>query len=179
MAIEYEARVLEIDPEQITEKILAIGGEKIRESLQRRYVYAINKQDLQQFIRLRDTGFEVTLTYKAIHHDGIDGTVETEVIVDRFDKTDELLTKLGYTTKWYQENKRTSFSLAGAQVEIDHWPQIPPYLEIEAESYEKVLQVAQMLGFHKEQLIGENTLKIYAQYGIDLRKIPELRFATD
>jgi adenylate cyclase class 2 len=179
MAIEYEARVLEIDPAQMTEKILSIGGEKIRESLQRRFVYAVNKQNFQQFIRLRDTGYEVTLTYKAIYHDGIDGTDETEVVVDSFEKTDELLTKLGYTAKWYQENKRISFTLAGAQVEIDQWPQIPPYLEIEADRYEKVIEVAQMLGFDKEQLIGENTLKIYAKYGIDLRTIPDLRFITD
>lgn len=176
MTIEYEARILEIDPIELEKKILSCGGERIRSSLMRRYVYAVEDQNLNRFIRLRDTGFEVTLAYKEINHDGIDGTEETEVIVDNFDKTDELLSKLGYQTKWYQENHRTSFQLNGARLEIDHWPLIPPYLEIEADSYEQVIQIASLLGFAENQLVGENTLKIYVLYGINIKKIPVLCF---
>ncbi|MCH5583679.1 CYTH domain-containing protein [Shimazuella sp. AN120528] len=176
MAIEYEARVLEVDPEQIKQKIIACGGVEIRQSLMRRYVYSINKTDLSRFIRLRDTGFEVTLTYKEIKHDGIDGTEETELVVDDFDKTDEFLSRLGYQGKWYQENYRNSFQLEGARLEIDRWPMIPPYLEIEADSYEEVIRIAALLGYTKDQLIGENTLKIYTHYGINLKEIKDLRF---
>jgi adenylate cyclase, class 2 len=176
LAIEYEARVLEIDPEHIKQKILACGGQAVRESLMRRYVYSIDKRDLNRFIRLRDTGFEVTLTYKEIKHDGIDGTEETELVVDDFDKTDEFLSRLGYQEKWYQENYRSSFQLADARLEIDRWPRIPPYLEIEADSYEEVIRIAALLGVLEDQLIGENTLKIYVHYGINLKKIKDLRF---
>lgn len=176
MAIEYEARVLEIDPEQIKQKIVSLGGRAVRESLMRRYVYSINKQDLNRFIRLRDTGFEVTLTYKEIKHDGIHGTEETELVVDDFDTTDEFLSRLGHLEKWYQENYRSSFQLEGARLEIDRWPMIPPYLEIEADSYDEVIRIASLLGFQEDELIGENTLKIYAHYGINLKKIKDLRF---
>ncbi|WP_037464226.1 CYTH domain-containing protein [Shimazuella kribbensis] len=179
MMIEYEARVLEIDPLYMKQKILSCGGQAVRSSLMRRYVYAVNQDDLQQFIRLRDTGFETTLTYKEIKHDGIDGTDETEIVVDDFDRTDELLSRLGYQTKWYQENHRNSFLLSGARLEIDQWPMIPPYIEIEADSYEEVIRVAQMLGYRQDQLVGENTLKIYAHYGIDLKKIEDLRFTGE
>jgi adenylate cyclase class 2 len=177
--IEYEARLLEVDPVLMKQKILSCGGREVRESFMRRYVYAVHKDDLQRFIRLRDTGFETTLTYKEIKHDGIDGTEETEIVVDDFDKTDEFLNRLGYHTKWYQENYRSSFLLSGARLEIDHWPMIPPYLEIEADSYEDVIRVAQMLGYHQDQLVGENTLKIYAYYGLNLKKINDLRFTDD
>jgi adenylate cyclase, class 2 len=176
LTIEYEARVLEIDPEQMKQKIVSCGGKSVRESLMQRYVYSIDKQDLNRFIRLRDTGFEVTLTYKEIKHDGIDGTEETELVVDDFDKTDEFLGRLGYQEKWYQENFRSSFQLEGARLEIDRWPMIPPYLEMEADSYEEVIRIAALLGFQEDQLIGENTLKIYAHYGINLKKIKDLRF---
>jgi adenylate cyclase class 2 len=177
LGIEYEARILEINSQEIENKILFCGGEKIRESLMRRYVYAVNEEDLQKFIRLRDTGFEVTLTYKEIKHDGIDGTEETELVVDNFDKTDEFLSRLGYQSKWYQENYRTSFQLRGTRLEIDQWPMIPSYLEIEADTYEEVIQMAEILGYHKDELVGENTLKIYAKYGIDLKTIKDLRFS--
>ena len=45
-----------------------------------------------------------------------------------------MLGKLGHTPKAYQENRRHSFTLDGAESEIDTWPRIPSYLEIEADS---------------------------------------------
>jgi hypothetical protein len=37
-------------------------------------------------------------------------------------------------------------------------------------------QIAGILGYGEHELTGENTMKVYARYGIDLNKIPELRF---
>ncbi len=142
----------------------------------RRHVYDINPNDPTTWIRLRDTGAEVTMTVKEIAHDGIDGTHETEITVDDFDTTNRLLGKLGFTPKSYQENHRASFTLDGAQLEIDTWPLIPPYLEIEADSRDHVVQVAALLGYGETQLTGENTIKIFARHGIDLNSTPELRF---
>jgi adenylate cyclase class 2 len=142
----------------------------------RRYVYDITPGDQSKWIRLRDTGNETTLTVKEITSDAIDGTHEIEVGVDDFATTNTLLGMLGFTPKSYQETKRTSFILDGAQVEIDTWPQIPPYLEIEAGSKDEVIRVAGLLGYTEADLTGENTIKIYARYGIDLNAIPELRF---
>lgn len=176
MATEYEAKVLDINPLSITELILSRGGELVGEAFMRRYVYDIVPNDKSRWIRLRDTGKEVTLTVKEIVHDGIDGTHEVEIVVDDFEATNELLGKLGFTPKSYQENRRTSFILEGARLEIDEWPMIQPYLEIEADSREDVVKVAGLLGFDETQLTGENTIKIYKKYGIDLNSIKELRF---
>ncbi|RAL21960.1 class IV adenylate cyclase [Thermoflavimicrobium daqui] len=176
MSIEYEGKILDIDPTAISKKIIAIGGERMGESFMRRYVYDIIPNDKSRWIRLRDTGKEVTLTVKEIVHDGIDGTHEVEILVDNFEATNQLLGKLGFHPKGYQENHRTSFFLNGVRLEIDHWPLIPPYLEIEGNSHEQVIQVATLLGFDKSQITGENTIKIYARYGIDLNTIKELRF---
>lgn len=176
MSIEFEAKVIEIDPITLSKKILKLGGEKLGESFMRRYVYDIIPGDMSKWIRLRDNGKESTLTVKEIIHDGIDGTHEVETVVDDFESTNQILEKLGYTAKSYQENRRTSFVLNGVQLEIDEWPMIPPYLEIEADSKEQVVQVANLLGYEEAQLTGENTIKIYKQYGIDLNSIPDLRF---
>jgi adenylate cyclase, class 2 len=83
---------------------------------------------------------------------------------------------LGFTAKSYQENSRISYMLDGAHLEIDTWPQIPPYLEIEAESTSEVIRIAELLGYAEEELTGENTIKIYARYGLDINTIPTLRF---
>lgn len=176
MPIEHEAKILDIDPDAMERLILDRGGQKLGERFMRRYVYDITPGDQSKWIRLRDTGDETTLTVKQITSDAIDGTHEIEVGVDDFAATNALLNVLGFTAKSYQETKRTSFILDGAQVEIDTWPQIPPYLEIEAGSSDEVIRVAGLLGHTEADLTGENTIKIYARYGIDLNTIPELRF---
>jgi adenylate cyclase class 2 len=174
--IEHEAKILDVDPEATEELILGKGGQNLGERFMRRYVYDITPGDASRWIRLRDDGEDTTLTVKQITSDAIDGTHEIEVTVDDFAATNALLGALGFTPKSYQENKRTSFILDGAQVEIDTWPRIPPYLEIEAGSADEVIRVARLLGYGENELTGENTIMVYARYGIDLNTIPELRF---
>ena len=177
MPIEHEAKILDVDPAEFEKRILAAGGKQLgEERFMRRYVYDITPGDMSKWIRLRDTGDEVTLTVKEIRSDAIDGTHEVEVVVSDFEATNALLNLMGFRAKSYQETKRTSFTLDGAQVEIDQWPQIPPYAEIEARSKEEVVRVAGLLGYTEGDLTGENTIKVYARYGVDLGSIAELRF---
>jgi adenylate cyclase class 2 len=49
----------------------------------------------------------------------------------------------------------------GARLEIDSWPLIPPYLEIEGRSREYVVEI----DIPEEELTGENTVKVYARRG--------------
>ncbi|MGI6872925.1 class IV adenylate cyclase [Amycolatopsis sp. 3B14] len=177
MPIEHEAKVLDIDPGSVAAQILRAGGERAGEPrLMRRYVYDVTPGDRSKWVRLRDTGTETTLCVKEIRSDAIDGTHEAEVTVGDFAGARELLGLLGFTPKSYQENRRTSFTLDGARLEIDEWPLIPPYLEIEAATVADVVRVAGLLGFTEDRLTGENTIKVYARYGIDLASIPRLRF---
>lgn len=113
--IEHEARVLAIDPARVADLILTKGGERtVPDRLMRRYVYDITPGDRTRWIRLRDTGSEVTLTVKEITDDGISGTRETEVTVSDFETANTLLGLLGYRPKSYQDNRRESFSRWGA-----------------------------------------------------------------
>ena len=176
MPIEYEAKVLDVDPGAKHREILDKGGAPIGAYEQRRYVYDITPGDHTKWIRLRDDGDKVTLTVKQIAHDGIDGTHEEEVEVDDFEATNALLELMGFKAKAYQENRRESYVLDGARLEVDQWPLIPPYMEIEAESKEEVERIASLLGYSEDQLTGENTTKVYARYGIDLNEIKDLRF---
>jgi adenylate cyclase class 2 len=177
MPTEFEAKILDIDPAKAAEVIIARGGRQTAETvLLRRYVYDITPGDESRWIRLRDTGTGSTLTVKEIRHDGIDGTDEIEVAVDRFEATNDLLGKLGFTPRGYQENRRTSFVLDGARLEIDEWPLIPPYLEIEADSRDEVLRVAALLGYSETDLTSENTVNVYARHGIDLMALDRVSF---
>jgi adenylate cyclase class 2 len=177
MPAEFEAKVLDIDPAVMADMIVAKGGREVGPAtLQRRYVYDITPGDQSKWIRLRDTGSATTLAVKEISHDGIDGTYEVEVTVGSLEATNELLGLLGFRPKSYQENRRWSFALDGAQLEIDEWPMIPPYLEIEAASPADVVRIAGILGYDQDQLTSENTTKVYRRYGIELSEHELVKF---
>ncbi|MGW1178815.1 class IV adenylate cyclase [Kitasatospora sp. NPDC002543] len=174
-ATEFEAKILDVDPEEIRVLLAEAGASHVVDRFQRRYVYDIPGRP-GAWVRLRDTGIDVTLCVKEIHSDAIDGVTETETTVGDFDVTNTLLGKLGYQPKAYQESRRSSWTLGGAAIEVDHWPLIPPYVEIEGVSAEHVRATARALKFPLEELTGENTTKVYRRYGIDIEAIPRLTF---
>ena len=179
MNTEYEGRIPKIYPPDVSKLIISHGGKCLGQYLMRRYVYDITPGDKSRWIRLRDSGKEVTLAVKQILHEGIDGVLEEEIVVNDFEATNRLLNLLGFTPKAYQENRRTSFVLDGARLEIDEWPMIPPYLEIEADSEEKICAIAEKLGYRYCDVYPSSfltTARIYRFYGMDLEQIKELRF---
>lgn len=177
MDTEYEVKILDVDVEKIKKKLGEIGAKKYLEREMRRYVYDIDPQDQSRWIRLRDNGEKTTLTIKKIENDGIDGTKEAEVIVNDFNKANLLLNELGFFHKAYQENKRISYRLDGVKIEIDFWPKIPPYVEIESESQEETERVVKMLGYELTQTTSMGVTKVYAErYGINIHDYKELKF---
>ena len=66
MKIEYEIRVLEINKEEIINKLEKLGATKIGEFNQKRYVYDLKPVQENKWIRLRTNGIKTTLTYKDI-----------------------------------------------------------------------------------------------------------------
>lgn len=175
--IEYEAKALDIDPAKTARLIVEAGGiQQSEPRIMRRYVYDTVPAVPGRWVRLRDTGDGVTLCVKQIATDAVDGTHETEITVDSFDEAGALLGLVGLTPRGYQENRRTSYTLDGVRLEIDEWPRIPPYLEIEADDEAQVWNTAAALGIDRERLTSINTTKVYARYGIDLDSIADLRF---
>lgn len=177
MYIEIEERVLEINPEEIIKKLEALNATKVGEWNQRRYVYDFNPIRENEWIRLRTNGKNTTLTYKNIEKNSIDGTKELEVEVSDFDETNQLLNVLGYNPKGYQENKRIRYILNSVEVDIDFWPLIPPYLEIEATSVDDIRKIEELLEINKNKITTLNCQDIYKDiYGINIKEIKELKF---
>jgi len=174
---EYELRVLEIEPKNIISRLEELGAYKIGDFEQKRYVYNLNPAQDGKWIRLRTNGRNTTLTYKDIVSNTIDGTKEIEVEVSDFEATNELLEKMGYFNKGYQENKRIQYELNNVEIDIDSWPLIPSYLEIEGQSEKEVTDMLKLLNFRGEKVTALNCSDIYKKiYGIDIDKIKILKF---
>ncbi|WP_329156537.1 CYTH domain-containing protein [Streptomyces anulatus] len=175
--VEYEAKYLEVDPAAMAARIAAAGGEHRGGRLMRRYVYDTVPPMDGRWVRLRDDGTAATLCVKEVTSDAIDGTSETETAVGDFETAHALLGRMGIQHRSYQENHRDSWGLAGVRLEIDSWPLIPSYLEIEGNTAEDVQVAAARLSIDMSELTSENTTKVFARYGIDLEGISDLRFS--
>ena len=176
MKTEYEVRILEIDHEDMVKKLEALGAEFKFSALQQRYVYDFNPREENRWIRLRTNGTTTTLTIKDVRDVTIDGTTEQEVEVSDFNGTNEILETLGYKHRNFQQNKRTQYKLDGVEVDLDEWPLIPEYMEIEGESEEAVYQTLDKLGIPRERICTLDVTSVYEQYGIDVMKIADLKF---
>ncbi len=177
MKTEYEVRVLDIDVDALMKKIISLGGKLVGEYYQRRYIYDFNPVIKGKWIRLRTNGKETTLTIKNRFNDQkIDGTLELEEVVEDFDKTNLILNELGYKARSYQENKRVRYELNGVELDIDSWPMIPSYLEIEGSNVEEVEKYIKLLEVDNLVITSEGVDKVYARYNIDLESIEILKF---
>ena len=177
MNTEYEIRILEVDVENLTQKLENLGAKKVGDWFQKRYVYDFVPKRENQWIRLRTNGEKTTLTYKNIEKDAIDGTKELEIEVDNFEKTNEMLEILGYKNKGYQENKRIRYLLNGVEIDFDSWPRIPTYMEIEGSNEKEVTETLKLLELENAKVCASNCEDIYKNiYNIDLNSIKELIF---
>ena len=173
MKTEIEARVLEIDVKDFIEKMKVNNAEFVGDWLQIRKCYDFTPAKPHSWIRLRTNGKETTLTIKEIEKTTIDGTQELEIVVSDFEKTDEILNKLGYTARSVQENRRIRYILDGVEVDIDFWPMIPAYVEFEAETEEQIKAIFEKLELDYEKKTTLDVASIYATYGIDINVLPD------
>ena len=176
MNTEYEIRVLEIDEKKLIEKLEKLGAEFKGNNEQKRYVYDIIPKEDGKWIRLRTNGKKTTLTYKNVVSTSIDGTKELEIEVSDFNKTNELLENIGIKNRGYQENRRIQYILNGVEIDIDSWPMIPTYVEIEGKNEEEVLKTLELLDLPKDKVTTLDVESVYMHYGINLKDIKVLKF---
>ncbi len=176
--IEFETKVLSINVEEISKKLLSIGAKQISDTLSKRMIFDI-KSDGIEWVRVREEGVKKTLTYKykPLNNSKIGVTQEIEVEVSDFDKTVELITKLPfYYRTMYQENRSIIFRKGNIEFKIAIWPLIDPYLEIEGSNEVEVLRALEELDLKGKDVGDFDIAKIYAEKGIDMNSYPELKF---
>ena len=107
-----------------------------------------------KWIRLRQDGEIVEITIKYIYSNkanyNIDEVKEIEIKTDNFEMANKLIEEMGYYRKKLAEKKRDSYSYQGMDIEIDEWPLLEPYIEIEGSNIDKIYELANLLGYSKE-----------------------------
>ncbi|MGX1668570.1 class IV adenylate cyclase [Streptomyces sp. NPDC055400] len=183
MQTEFEARFLEADATKIVEHLMSRSATcAMPRTLMRRIVFKNNDIEARGgWLRLRQLGERAFLTYKQVTSDvsAIDTTLEAEVEVGDFDAAKTLLEAMGFTALRYQENYREEWQLNGVTFDIDTWPDLPTFLEVEGPDENSVHEAAAALGLNIAQASYGTVDEVYlAVLGRDILAESELVFTA-
>ena len=132
-----------------------------------------------KWIRLRDTNGKATIAVKHILAKGdnkLQQMLETEIEVESIKKANELLEALGYSYKSYQEKRRITYILKSHEIDIDYWPGIPPYVEIEGTSESDLETFLKEIGYSIKDTVSCTADEVYRMYGKSMFDKRELKF---
>lgn len=184
MKTEFEAKFVDIDVDDIRERLEAIGAklETPMRLMHRVIIESPVMRTKNAFLRVRDEGNRVTMTYKQFDALSVDGAKEHEIVVNNFNETVALLEAAGLAYSSLQETKRETWMFNDTEVVIDEWPWLRPYIEIESNNEAQVKDVAQKLGFLWEDAVFGDVMVAYRKQYPHLTdedtvgNIPEVKF---
>lgn len=179
--IETEVRFLEINTEEIKAKLEQLGAvDHGRELLSEVIIQEPTGQWITDHkrLRVRKQNESIKLTYKEGSGEGMQ-MIEHEVLVSDYQQTVDLLLATGLTVSRSQEKYRHSFTFGNCTVDIDDWPGIPTYLEIEGFSIADLQKCADTLGLDWDTRYEQDAMCLIREnYGLDLTGVAEFTFAN-
>lgn len=170
--IEYEARFMAQDLEKVRALLAqdpAIVCDYPR-TLLRRYILEDLSATGRGYLRLRTGEFGKSfLTLKApTGTEGVDAFSEVTVEVGDEQATLALFGQLGFKVLRYQESYREQWrwTLRGHDIifDLDEWPGLPPFLEIESDSAENVAEGARYVGVSMDDAEYDNVSDTYRKH---------------
>lgn len=169
---EIEVKILEINPEEIKKKLLDLGAKRIGENKFAATIFDFEDGRIRkrgELLRLRKIGDKVELTYKSKEYKESDFKTaeEFETTVTDFNDMLKIFEKLGLKQTMYYEKIRESFKLNNAKIEIDTYPKIPTFIEIEAPTEEEVEKTVKILGFDMKNTTKKVLPEVAKLYNVD------------
>jgi adenylate cyclase class 2 len=185
MKPEIEAKFLDADHDALRAKLREIGAEckqPMRLMKRKGYDYPGGRLRAEQngWVRVRNEGDKITMSYKQLDNRGLDGTKEIQLTIDSFENADAFLHALGLKPGTYQETKRESWTWQDCEIELDHWPWTKPYVEMEGPDEATLKDLAAKLGLDWAQVRHGSVEIVYrGEYDVtdaDVNNIPVITF---
>lgn len=179
MELELEATFININKEDLRKRLRENGATLVRPEIKMKKTIFDLGQNI--FARVRDEGDHITATYKNVSDASkIDGTHEVNLIVNDYDRAVAFITALGIKPKAQQETMRESWILNGTEIDIDTWPWLPTFVEIEGKTIDSVKAVSKQLDFDYADAHFGSVDEIYRLYynvtNDDINFAPEIKF---
>lgn len=171
---EIETKILDVDPKSVAARLRELGAHQIQDTKLVVDWYrpkGTKPGDDPWYLRIRsysDGTHEVTWKGKS----EVLGTArrhrEVNLTVSDHAACGELFEELDLERYAHQEKYRTSWELSGVRFDLDRYPGMPPYLEIEAGGEAEIRRAIESVGLsgHKTSSEGERVL-IETEYGLN------------
>lgn len=133
----------------------------------------------KKWVRVRQTNNKTTIAVKHIlanNETSLQQMLETEIEVSSISEANNLLEALGFSYKSYQEKERITYMLDGYEIDIDTWPGIPTYFEVEGKSENDLEEILNKLGYSLSEGISCTADEVYKKYGKTMFEERELKF---
>ena len=180
MEKEIETRFLDINKDELVKKIISLGGlDKGEEKLEERIFYDQENswKGKGKFVRLRKTKGKIKLTYKSNQKQTVNSAQEIELEVSDFDKCSEFFQNIGLKAVRQIEKYRHTFKLDDAIIDIDMWPKIPVYAEMEGPSVESLKNICGKLGLDWNKRFDGDAREVFRHYGHNIDNLSVITFS--
>ena len=180
MEKEIEKRFLDISKDEFVKKLILLdavdkGEEKLEEIIF--YDNEMSWKGKGKFVRLRKTKGKVKLTYKNNQKQTVDSAQEIELEVSDFDKCSELFQNIGLKAIRQIEKYRHTFTLDSITIDIDTWPKIPVYAEVEGWSVESLKNICGKLGLDWDKRFDGDAREVFRYYGHNMDNLSIITFS--
>lgn len=160
---EIEVKILEINIPDLIVKLEKLKAKKV---LDAKVEGVLFKTKSGFMARLRKMGDVCELTTKTkISKNKVKVNEEYNVNVSNYADTIIIMKQLGYVVKKHFTKQRISFQLGDAHFDIDVYPDIPPLLEIEADSIAIIKKYTEKLGYSMKDAKPWTAKDVYKYYG--------------
>ena len=179
MQTEIETRFIDINKDELVKKLVSLGAiDKGEEKLEEIIFHPADMSWIGKgrFVRLRKTRDKIKLTYKENVKQAIDSAQEIELEVSNLEKCSELFSKIGLAPMRRLEKYRHTFELSDVTIDIDTWPKIPVYVELEGPSVKSLKEACEKLGMDWEKRFDADARGVFKHYGYDLDAITVITF---
>lgn len=171
---EIETKILEIDVEEVKQKLKALGAKEIQNTRLIVDWYCMKKAlngNHPWYLRVRKiSNGESEISWKSLEK-FVGNTRQSEEInidVSDFENAKSILEAIGLLHYAHQEKDRISFTLKDWNFDLDQYPKMPAYLEIEGNSEEHVGEAIKLLNLEKYTAISQGELELIKEkYGLD------------
>ena len=180
MKTEIETRFLGIDKNSLISRLKSLGavdnGEaKLNDTIF--YDKDLTWLGQHKLIKVREKNGKAKLSFKSNKEQTVDSTKEIEFDVSDAEEAKIFLESVGFVIFRTVEKRRHSFSLDNVSVDVDTWPEIPIFVELEGSSVEELKLIAQKLELDWEQIFCCDPKFGYKEYGFDFGKIRTINYA--
>ena len=168
METEIEGKFLDINVEEIKNKLKSLNAKMThKERFMNSAIYDYEDKRLGKiggWIRVRDEGNKVTLSYKQLNDRTLHGTKEVSLTINNFENACLFLESIGLKKKTVEEKKREEWILDEVEISIDTWPWIPTFLEMEGKNEKSLRNVCKKLDLNWDEVIHGSVEAAYQKY---------------